>query len=634
MGVSESLNYNQSNQIIEEEITQKINNELNEMNKLNFINQKQIKTYFNSFIKEKFRGDINDFYKIYKIKNNKNKKKEFIYDVYTVENKFTKTLYKLKIYTTDMSKFKDSDYFLEKNMLINDLITSQQVNSPLFEYLITTYFHIKNDTFSLMIINNYSTDYTLLDKMNEKIEKSQKFTSLEIDLIMRFLFDILDHMRNINLIHRGLTPSSIYFAEKDNYTTLMIKNYFFSAYETQLAKGLTGSLWYSAPEILKDSDQCCKVDIYSAGIIIYQSITLENPYQNIYKKEKLLENIEKNVIEKSFQRFIKINYESKYFDIILKMTDNNKYTRSSLDELISDKLVKEIRLKINKEILKDKNNLYFNMKMNYRILDNMINKLTKMNKDLLGLIYCWYYNFITIITDRKKYFIFNFLFDYFDSNKNNFIKSTEFRDKIFEYHFADQNNNENNKHESIRVYSNKYKTIFELLSQNSFYKSNDTQDSGQFDFQHFTTILLIFNFFDEKERRNLILNQNKLENTINSEKTFTKSNIKSISKSHTNDKDNIYGNFDINNVDCIQEDNYNKLYAVFNYYLKTDSFFEFRKLTNIETNNKFNHLEDILENYYQNIPLLIKSSNGINYISKTNFVKMMEFEFEGPTSNN
>ena len=629
MGASESTNSNQVAQMLEEEFSNKINNEVKEIENNNALNKIFVEKFFNSFIKEEYRGDMFDFFRIYKLKLNQKKRKEFIYDIFSVENKYTKTLYNMKVYRNDLNVFGKIQYEelqIEKNLLINDIIAMQEINTSYSQNLVMTYLYIKNDNFFFLMINTYSTEITLLDKMNEKIQKSLKFTELEIDMIMRFLFEILDKMRYSNCIHRGLTPSAIYFGEKDNYSSLILRDYFFSSIGSNF-KGLTGSLWYSAPEVLKDSEQDFKVDIYSAGVILYQAITLENPYQNNNSKENLLKTIDQNVIEKSFHRFIKINYQSKYFEIILKMTSPNKYTRCSLDELISDKTVKEIRLNLIKANLLNKN-LIFNLKTNYLILDEMIIKLKKMNKDLLGLIYYWLYNMCSSIIDRKQMLILNSLFDFFDTNKNNSLTTSEFREKIFEYHLSYVVNNDNNYSESIKVYSNKYKSIIELIHENSYVKS---LDFNQINFQHFCTIILIMSFFDDKERRKRISNDKLGENksSVNSEKTLNNSNPKFMNKSMKT-QNKIYGDFDIRNVECLQETNENKLYAVFNYYLKTDSFFEFRKLISIEKINRFPQIESMLENHYERLPLLIKDSDGINHLSKENFMNMLELEFEGP----
>ena len=50
----------------------------------------------------------------------------------------------------------------------------------------------------------------------------------------------------------------------------------------------------------------------------------------------------------------------------------------------------------------------------------------------------------------------------------------------------------------------------------------------------------------------------------------------------------------------------------------------------IEKINRFPQIESMLENHYERLPLLIKDSDGINHLSKENFMNMLELEFEGP----
>ena len=67
-------------------------------------------------------------------------------------------------------------------------------------------------------------------------------------------------------------------------------------------------------------------------------------------------------------------------------------------------------------------------------MDEMIIKLNKINKDLLGLIYYWFYQMGSLIIDNNQSSILNYLFDFFDNNKNISLSSNEFRDKFIDYH--------------------------------------------------------------------------------------------------------------------------------------------------------------------------------------------------------
>ena len=48
---------------------------------------------------------------------------------------------------------------------------------------------------------------------------------------------------------------------------------------------------------------------------------------------------------------------------------------------------------------------------------------------------------------------------------------------------------------------------------------------------------------------------------------------------------------------------------------------------------KFNELEEVLGRKYQNLPLFIKGPDEKNYISRENFIKLMELELDGPTND-
>ena len=84
------------------------------------------------------------------------------------------------------------------------------------------------------------------------------------------LLKVLEYLHSKNLMHRDIKPENLIMAEKD---TLEIKITDFGLSESCdkeiLYLNQCGTPGYVAPEILKNEPYGVKVDIFSAGIILY-----------------------------------------------------------------------------------------------------------------------------------------------------------------------------------------------------------------------------------------------------------------------------------------------------------------------------------------------------------------------------
>lgn len=462
--------------------------------------------FFNKFIHDTYQNPLSHLRETYKIKKNYAVRYDLIYKIYVVENIHSKVLHNLKIFKIPLTKLTNNEFDLidqdsESYMLINDIEAMQKFRSTNVDILYDFYVDVKKDSIILMFISTYTTPYTLLDAMNEKIAENKKFSEMEFEQILKFLLELLNKMKNNNIIHRGICPSSIFFQKKNDYSSLIMKNFFFSSNsEMGTARGLTGTLWYSAPEILMDSDQDFKVDIYSVGVILYQVLTLKNPFQNLTKKEDVLKKIADNSIQKSLDHCLKLGYNRIYIEKIKTMVKENQNSRCSIDDIISKVEIKKIRLKQVKYFLKDYSNSIFNLKLNRNILDKFKEVLDKTHKGLCGLIFHIFNSGKEYIMDHPMVIKANILFDFLDINNNNFVTTDEFRDKLIELLIdtEDEINIKENR-EIVKDYADSFKEIFESLFDNEYFKMNNI-DSKQFDFNSFLVASLIIWFFDERER--------------------------------------------------------------------------------------------------------------------------------------
>jgi len=114
-------------------------------------------------------------------------------------------------------------------------------------------------------------------------------------LIMKNILEALAYIHSKNIVHRDLKPENLILRNKDNDTEVLICD-FGLACRVPEGKKLTlpcGSPGYVGPEVLSDRGEGydTKVDIFSAGVILYVILTGRaafpgQEYKEIIKKNK------------------------------------------------------------------------------------------------------------------------------------------------------------------------------------------------------------------------------------------------------------------------------------------------------------------------------------------------------------
>lgn len=86
--------------------------------------------------------------------------------------------------------------------------------------------------------------------------------------IMCQLVQALAHCHSLGVAHRDIKPDNILF---DDRNRLKLADFGSAELfkEGQLMSGVVGTPYYVAPEVLAGSDYCEKVDVWSAGVVLY-----------------------------------------------------------------------------------------------------------------------------------------------------------------------------------------------------------------------------------------------------------------------------------------------------------------------------------------------------------------------------
>ena len=86
---------------------------------------------------------------------------------------------------------------------------------------------------------------------------------------------------NEHLIHRDIKPDNILLDEMPNALRPRIADFGIAKVAVELTRPETfkgiQAIWYMAPEVWQDQKHTTKIDVYSAGLVFYQILTLEHP---------------------------------------------------------------------------------------------------------------------------------------------------------------------------------------------------------------------------------------------------------------------------------------------------------------------------------------------------------------------
>lgn len=111
-------------------------------------------------------------------------------------------------------------------------------------------------------------------------------------IFMKNLLSALNAMHTKGIMHRDLKPENLILSSQSDDTNVKIADFGLATYvnlETQLFKRC-GTPGYVAPEVLADKIYDGKVDIFSAGVILYILLTGSSPFYGASYNEILIKN--------------------------------------------------------------------------------------------------------------------------------------------------------------------------------------------------------------------------------------------------------------------------------------------------------------------------------------------------------
>ncbi|MGC2162645.1 MAG: serine/threonine-protein kinase [Silvibacterium sp.] len=173
-------------------------------------------------------------------------------------------------------KFINPDYFADSQVLFSLLNEAQTASRVKHENVLKLIYVGKSEDLGPYLISEFADGGTLADL----IEKQRTLGEpMDVDRARELMLEIASGCRAISdvLIHRDLKPDNIFFLS----TQLKIGDFGISKVidettRTHTFKGVQ-HIRYKAPESWRFESNTTKIDVYSAGLIFYEILSLVHP---------------------------------------------------------------------------------------------------------------------------------------------------------------------------------------------------------------------------------------------------------------------------------------------------------------------------------------------------------------------
>jgi serine/threonine protein kinase len=140
-------------------------------------------------------------------------------------------------------------------------------------------------------------------------------------------------MHKKGVMHRDIKPENILIDSlRDDEVSIKLADFGFATYFREKADLMLGSPLYMAPEVINREAYSSKVDIWSAGVVIYIMLSGKPPF--IAKtKEAIYKAIKKKEVEFPDSEWANISAEAKDFMKKALVKDPNQ--RTNIDNLLN-----------------------------------------------------------------------------------------------------------------------------------------------------------------------------------------------------------------------------------------------------------------------------------------------------------
>ena len=241
--------------------------------------------------------------------------------VYLVKNIEDENEYAVKVFNKK-NVLKDKN---EKLSLLNEIKIMRAVEHVRILKLMELY----EGESHIYLLQKLCKGSNLLDHL---IEKGYQPELKSLTILMQIL-EGLSYLHNNNIIHRDMKPDNILF-QNNKSIDIVIVDLGFATYLDEYDKLFSkcGTPGYIAPEILENKEYGFKVDIFSAGVIFYMTLTGRMPFSGNTYKEIVAKNVECKP-NFNFEEF-DIEVSNETLDLLKKMLTKDPEKRISAKDAL------------------------------------------------------------------------------------------------------------------------------------------------------------------------------------------------------------------------------------------------------------------------------------------------------------
>ena len=272
-----------------------------------------IRKTINPYEDDHFLGEYSNDFKVIKLIQ-----ENLISKIYKAENIKDKRIVSLKVYNKKNLEKGDYDFFLEQIKREEEIIKLCKSDN-----IINIYQKIETSDNIIYEMESWDTNLSdYISKYGGFSENLKNFKKIFIGII-----NALEVLNKNGVMHRDIRPCNLFLIER---TTVKLGGFEHAIFIKNNISESVGSIFYAAPEIIKNLEYDEKCDLWSLGITLYELLFNELPYG----KNATINMIKQSLCYEDNFCLCKINeYEINY--LLSKLMTINRKNRINHKELFN-----------------------------------------------------------------------------------------------------------------------------------------------------------------------------------------------------------------------------------------------------------------------------------------------------------
>ncbi|KAL6952151.1 calcium,calmodulin-dependent protein kinase [Sarracenia purpurea var. burkii] len=190
-------------------------------------------------------------------------------------------------------------------------------------------YRVFEDENFLHVVTDLCDSADLYDRLTTSV---RTFSEADAASVFQQLISAIAHCHRVGVAHRDIKPDNILF---DSRNKLRLADFgsaeLFGCSERQTMRGVVGTPYYVAPEILSGREYSEKVDVWSAGVILYIMLAGVPPFYGESAAETF-EAVMRGNLRFPTKIFRSVSPEAK--DLLRKMICKDVFRRLSAEQVL------------------------------------------------------------------------------------------------------------------------------------------------------------------------------------------------------------------------------------------------------------------------------------------------------------